>query len=207
MVVQHLHVNEKWSVGERRLWVRLNFSSRMYCSSSVDGFIDWRLVVVQLLDGPRLSSNTCMSMWSGPWENVVYEFVLTFLFRIYCSSSVDGFRDGRLVVVQLLDGPRWSSNTCMSTRSGPWENVVYEFILTFLCRIYCSSSVDGLRDERLVAVQLLDGPRLSSNPCMLIWSGLWENVVYEFILTFPAECIVCLVPMVLETGSWWSYTC
>ena len=47
--------------------------------------------------------NTCTSMWRDPSENVAYEFVLTFpvVSRTSCSSYLDGFRDGRLVAVQL----------------------------------------------------------------------------------------------------------
>ena len=42
------------------------------------------------------SSNTCSSVWRDPQENVASEFVLTStMFRVSCSSDLDGFRDGR----------------------------------------------------------------------------------------------------------------
>ena len=43
-------------------------------------------------------------MWRGPWENIVYEFILTSPAVSYmsCSSNFDGFLDRWYVTVQLL---------------------------------------------------------------------------------------------------------
>ena len=51
----------------------------------------------------------------------------------------------------------WSANTGTSMSRGPGDNVDYEFILASSAafRMSCSSYLDGFRDGRSVAAQLL----------------------------------------------------
>ena len=62
------------------------------------------------------------------------------------------FRTGLLWVSSC-----WSANTNTSLWRGIWENVTYEFVLASLAvsHMSCSSYLDGFRDRRRVAVQLL----------------------------------------------------
>ena len=49
------------------------------------------------------SSNTCTSVWRGPWENVTYEFVHTSptVSCMFCLPYLGDFWDDRLRAVQL----------------------------------------------------------------------------------------------------------
>ena len=58
----------------------------------------------QFLISSSSSSNTCTSVWRSPLKNVAYKFVLSSpaVSGMFCLCYLGGFRDGRLVSVQLL---------------------------------------------------------------------------------------------------------